>query len=77
MQKLGREDCQKYLTLALDSKSGATEAFQLSNASDQKMVAEGVLEIPGEGDFKRSVKAQEFISIDNKETKELNSVLSQ
>jgi len=40
------------------------------------MVAEGVLEIPAEGDFKRSVKAQESISIDNKETKELNSVLS-
>lgn len=74
MQKLGREDGQQYLTLALDATSGATEAFQLSNVSVQ-MVAEGVLVIPGKGDFKRFVKTQESISIDNKETKELDSVL--
>ncbi len=74
MQKLGREDGQQYLTLALDAKSGATEAFQLSNVSVQ-MVAEGVLAIPGKGDFKRFVKTHESISIDNKETKELDSVL--
>ena len=73
MQKLGRDEGCKYLTLALDSKSGATEAFQLSNVSVQ-MVAEGVLAIPKEGDFKRFVKTQESVSIDNKETKDLDSV---
>jgi len=74
MQKLGHDHGQKYLTLALDAKSGAAEAFQLSNVSVQ-MVAEGVLSIPERGDFKRFVKTQESISLDNKETKELDSVL--
>ncbi len=76
MQEVGREVGNKYITLAIDSKSGATEAFQLSNTSVQ-MVAEGVLAIPKKSkeSFKRFVKTQESISIDNKETKELDSVL--
>lgn len=37
------KDGQKYLTLALDSKSGDTEALHLSNASVQIMFADGVL----------------------------------
>ena len=74
MQHLGRDEGCKYVTLALDSKSGATEAFQLSNVSVQ-MVAEGVLSIPKNGEFKRFVQTLESISIDNKETKELDSVL--
>ena len=78
MQELGREVGSKYVTLALDSKTGATEAFQLSNVSVQ-MVAEGVLAIPqkqkSKERFKRFVTTQESISIDNKETKELDSVL--
>jgi len=62
--------------LALDSKSGATEAFQLSKVSVQ-IVAEGVLAIPAspKESIKRFVKTQESIRIDNKETKEFDSVL--
>jgi|AntRauTorckE5430_2_1112549.scaffolds.fasta_scaffold01143_1 hypothetical protein len=74
MQKLGHDNGQQYLTLALDSKSGAAEAFQLSNVSVQ-MVAEGVLVIPEKGGFNRFVQTRESISVDNKETKELDSVL--
>lgn len=62
--------------MALDSKSGATEAFQLSKVSVQ-IVAEGVLAIPAspKESIKRFVKTQESIRIDNKETKEFDSVL--
>jgi hypothetical protein len=62
--------------LALDSKSGATEAFQLSKVSVQ-IVAEGVLAIPAspKESIKRFVKTQESIRIDNIETKEFDSVL--
>jgi hypothetical protein len=62
--------------LALDSKSGATEAFQLSKVSVQ-IVAEGVLAIPAspKESIKRFVKTQESIRIDNKETKEFDSAL--
>ena len=62
--------------MALDSKSGATEAFQLSKVSVQ-IVAEGVLAIPAspKESIKRFVKTQESIRIDNKETKEFDSAL--
>ena len=62
--------------MALDSKSGATEAFQLSKVSVQ-IVAEGVLAIPAspKESIKRFVKTQESIRIDNIETKEFDSVL--
>lgn len=79
MENLGRDNGCKYVTLALDSKTGATEAFQLSNVSVQ-MVAEGVLAIPEtesakvQVPFKRFVKTQESVSIDNKETKDLDTV---
>ena len=76
MEDSGRDVGSKYVTLALDSKTGATEAFQLSDVSVQ-MVAEGVLALPknSKEPFKRFVKTQESINIDNKETKELDSVL--
>lgn len=76
MQQLGREEGKKYVTLALDSNTGATEAFQLSDVSVQ-MVAEGVLSLSdkGDDDMKRFVNTQESVIIDNKETKELDSVL--
>mmetsp|Transcript_17378 Transcript_17378/g.32959 ORF Transcript_17378/g.32959 Transcript_17378/m.32959 type:complete len:533 (-) Transcript_17378:48-1646(-) len=77
MQTFGRDEGQKYVTLALDSKTGATEAFQLSDVTVQ-MVAEGVLTLAKEseeGRLKRYVKTQESVIVDNKETKELDSVL--
>ena len=43
--KLGREEGKKFVTLALDGRSGATEAFQLSDVSVQ-MVAEGLIPKP-------------------------------
>ena len=42
---LGREEGKKFVTLALDANSGATEAFQLSDVSVQ-MVAEGLIPPP-------------------------------
>ena len=74
MQKLGREEGRKYVTLSLDSISGATEAFQLSDTTVQ-MVAEGVLANPKNKIMKRFVTTMEPILIDNKETKDLDSVL--
>jgi hypothetical protein len=74
MQKLGREEGRKYVTLSLDSTSGATEAFQLSDTTVQ-MVAEGVLANPKNEIMKRFVTTMEPILIDNKETKDLDSVL--
>ncbi len=73
MQQLGRDEGCKYVTLALDCKSGATEAFQLSNTSVQ-MVAEGVLAIPKDKVMERFVQTQESVSIDNKETTDLDTV---
>lgn len=77
MQILGRDEGQKYVTLALDSKTGATEAFQLSDVTVQ-MVAEGVLtlsEKEGGKEMKRYVNTHESVIVDNKETKELDTVL--
>ena len=47
--KLGREEGKKFVTLALDGRSGATEAFQLSDVSVQ-MVAEGLIPKPSDAD---------------------------
>ena len=74
MQRLGREEGCKYVTLSLDSTSGATEAFQLSDTTVQ-MVAEGVLANPKNEVMKRFVTTMEPVLIDNKETKDLDSVL--
>jgi len=45
--KLGRDEGKKFVTLALDGRSGATEAFQLSDVSVQ-MVAEGLISQPAD-----------------------------
>ena len=72
MEYNGREDGCQFITLALDSKTGATEAFQLSDVSVQ-MVAEGKLTIPNES--KRYIETIEPVVIDTKETSTLDSVL--
>lgn len=75
MKKNGRDDGKKYVTLAIDANSGAAEAFQFSDVCVQ-MVAEGVLSIPDDDTYQRRfVETNEAIVIDNKETKELDSVL--
>lgn len=74
MQRLGREEGCKFVTLSLDALSGATEAFQFSDTSIQ-MVAEGVLSNPNKVIMKRFVHTTEPILIQNKETSNLDSVL--
>jgi NPL4 family. len=78
MELIGRDEGLKYVTLALDAKTGATEAFQLSDVTVQ-MVAEGVLTLSDKeaerGNVRRFVTTQESIIVDNKETKELDTVL--
>ena len=44
-ERLGREEGAKFVTLALDARSGAAEAFQLSDVSVQ-IVAEGLIRSP-------------------------------
>ncbi len=53
MKRRGREEGCKFVTLALDGRVGATEAFQLSDVCVQ-MVAEGVLLLPSSSSFSHS-----------------------
>ena len=73
MERLGREEGKEFITLALDANTGATEAFQLSDVCVQ-MVAEGVLNMPLESN--RVIPTQDPVIVDNKETNELDSVLT-
>ncbi len=72
MERIGRDAGHQFITLALDAKTGATEAFQLSDVSVQ-MVAEGKLTIPDES--KRHLESKEPVVVDTKETSTLDSVL--
>lgn len=72
MQRIGRENGCQFITLALDAKTGATEAFQLSDVSVQ-MVAEGKVDIPKRN--ARHLETNEPVVVDAKETKTLDSVL--
>jgi len=72
MERIGSDDGKQFITLALDANTGATEAFQLSDASVQ-MVAEGKLTVPDK--ISRILEAKEAIVIDTKETTSLDSVL--
>lgn len=73
MQYLGKEEGIKYVTLAMDSNTGATEAFQMSDVSVQ-MVAEGIL-TDKNLEKGRFVKTSDPVLVDNKETQNLDSVL--
>ncbi|KAL7514275.1 hypothetical protein ACHAXN_011471 [Cyclotella atomus] len=78
MKLLGREDGKQFVTLALDGRSGATEAFQLSDVCVQ-MVAEGVLKSPALEDkltsSTRFLTLQDPVIVSGDETKRLDSVL--
>lgn len=85
MKLLGREDGKQFVTLALDGRSGATEAFQLSDVCVQ-MVAEGVLKSPPPAvtDKEKSSKStantrfltlRDPVTVSGEETKRLDSVL--
>lgn len=72
MKEAGLVDGKPFVTLSMESKTGATEAFQLSDVSVQ-MVHEGMLQDVKEN--KREVPTKHNILINGKETKNLDSVL--
>lgn len=80
MNNVGREEGCRFATLAMDARTGATEAFQLSDVCVQ-MVAEGM--IVGNDDAQEKTKKQDgrycktkhAILVDGKETQQLDSVL--
>jgi len=83
MKCSGREDGRRFVTLALDCREGATEAFQLSDTCVQ-MVAEGVLSVPSPAvvdNEDTSLPSTRFITlmdpviVSGEETKLLDSVL--
>lgn len=72
MERIGREDGCQFVTLALDAKTGATEAFQLSDVSVQ-MVAEGKVKLPDKSE--RYLEPGEPVIVDSKESSQVDSVL--
>lgn len=66
-----RQEGAKFVTLAMDANTGATEAFQLSDVSIQ-MVAEKMWD---GSEQERFVTTQHEIIVDGKETTQLDSVL--
>jgi hypothetical protein len=83
MKCIGRDEGRKFVTLALDCREGATEAFQLSDTCVQ-MVAEGLLSAPDPtiaDNVDASQQSTRFITLVNpvivsgEETKSLDSVL--
>jgi hypothetical protein len=64
------EDSRSFCTLAMDGKTGATEAFQLSDVCVQ-MVAEGLFDEP-KGRFVKTIRP---VFVDGQETTEIDSVL--
>ena len=73
MRSRGVIDGKSFVTLAMDAKTGATEAFQLSDVSVQ-MVHEGMLLVDPTHN-QRQVKTKHNILVDGKETNLLDSVL--
>lgn len=64
------EETAKFVTLAMDANSGATEAFQLSDVSVQ-MVAEGMID----GGGGKQITTQHPVLVDSQETNKLDTVL--
>ena len=77
MKREGREEGKKFVTLALDGRIGACEAFQLSDVCVQ-MVAEGVLSSPIVDESLQSTRfidLRDPVVVSAEETKRLDSVL--
>ena len=77
MKLLGREEGKQFITLALDGRIGATEAFQLSDVCVQ-MVAEGALKAPTVDEKLKSTRfltLKDPVVVSGEETKRLDSVL--
>ena len=71
MKRTNRQEGARFVTLAMDANTGATEAFQLSDVSVQ-MVAEDMWTGTEHGRF---VTTHHEIIVDGKETTQLDSVL--
>lgn len=77
MKRLGRREGKKFITLALDGRMGATEAFQLSDVCVQ-MVAEGALKAPIVDESLQGTRSMELtdpVVISGEETTKLDTVL--
>jgi hypothetical protein len=79
MKNAGREEGCRFVTLAMDARSGATDAFQLSDVCVQ-MVAEGMLIAGTDNDKQqdkdgRYCKTKHAVIVDGKETQQLDSTL--
>jgi hypothetical protein len=75
MERLGREEGGKFVTLALNAPNGATEAFQMSDQSIQ-MTAEGVFSDTSEEEAEtRHIQTSAPVVVDGKETNEVDCVL--
>ena len=77
MKRLGRREGKQFITLALDGRMGATEAFQLSDVCVQ-MVAEGALKAPMVDESLQSTRTMELkdpVVISGEETTKLDTVL--
>ena len=81
MINLGREDGKKFVTLAMDANTGATEAFQLSDVTIQ-MVHENMFDsfVPPPDTIStrnnpRTVPMKHAVLVDGQETSKLESVL--
>lgn len=77
MKLKGRDEGRKFITLALDGRIGATEAFQLSDVCVQ-MVAENVLSAPIVDEKLQSTRfmtLKDPVVVSGEETKRLDSVL--
>jgi ribosome-binding protein aMBF1 (putative translation factor) len=75
MKNAGRTDGCSFATLAMDARTGATEAFQLSDVCVQ-MVAEGMIVANDEKKKDgRYCQTKHAVVVDGKETQQLDSVL--
>jgi hypothetical protein len=72
MRKWGRDEGHKFVTLAMDASTGATEAFSLSDVAVQ-MTAEGVWADKADGG--RFANTTTLVLVDGKETKSVDTVL--
>lgn len=73
MKSRGRSDGKPFMTVAMDAKSGAVEAFQLSDVAVQ-MVSENMLSLEKKIN-ERFIKTRHAILVDGQETSQLDSVL--
>jgi cation transport regulator ChaB len=74
-EQQGREDGSRFLTMAMDATSGATEAFLVSDITVQ-MVAEGVWDMDDNSNKDgRFVTTRRPVVVDGQETNELDTLL--